>query len=378
MRTLVVVVVVLLTLSTGAAEAGSRFDATSEAYVALPPGGAAYIEKLAAALDRGTVKALVAVWTDEVLIEGRFLTRARLKAAIKTAGGVDEAFGLTAGTWTVETSDGDFAIHRGDSTSSFVVGMDASEHFGLLKIEPPEKPSCSGDTPGHIRIPEPVVTGALEAKLVRRYLRRHGSKLNYCYDKRLLALPDLPGGEVSFTMTVGADGKVQAATATGIDDNVSSCVAGVIKAIELPKPTDGATASVKGTMVIGMVVPGVFDTTAPSCAGVPAGVRLLAEKLAAAVEADDTKAFLALLPASVELFGKKISRAKLGKAIAKAGALRTWLGLDHAGTPWTVREWFGEYEVFPYHGEMEDLSARRTFVLQKRGKKARLRAITDD
>ncbi len=78
--------------------------------------------------------------------------------------------------------------------------------------------------------------GDLDPEIVQRYMKRNASKFRYCYEKALLANPAL-AGEVTATFLIDGSGNVQASTATGVSDDVSSCVAGVIKSIEFPKPT---------------------------------------------------------------------------------------------------------------------------------------------
>jgi Ca-activated chloride channel family protein len=94
-----------------------------------------------------------------------------------------------------------------------------------------------------VRIAQPMVSGNLDAAIVRRYIKRHLAKFTYCYEKRLLAKPALEG-TITTKFVIGATGAVMAAEATGMDAEVSSCVASVLKAIEFPAAKDGGTIQV--------------------------------------------------------------------------------------------------------------------------------------
>lgn len=91
-------------------------------------------------------------------------------------------------------------------------------------------------TPGPtISLGQPTIgAGGLDPVIVRRYLKRNFQKLQYCYERALLAKPGL-AGTVVVTFTVSAEGPVTKADATGVDPDVSSCMAMVIKDLELPK-----------------------------------------------------------------------------------------------------------------------------------------------
>jgi hypothetical protein len=82
----------------------------------------------------------------------------------------------------------------------------------------------------------PKCTGSVECdpSIVKRYLKRHASKFAYCYEKELLAHPGL-AGTVATQFTVMPNGTVMSPSATGVSENVSSCVAGVISNIKFPK-----------------------------------------------------------------------------------------------------------------------------------------------
>jgi hypothetical protein len=92
-----------------------------------------------------------------------------------------------------------------------------------------------------------VTGGALDPALARRVLRRNLEKLQYCYEKELLAKPEI-SGTVTLRFTIGGDGHVTGATATGVDPEVASCEQSIIAAMELPKPTDGKPVAVTAAL----------------------------------------------------------------------------------------------------------------------------------
>jgi hypothetical protein len=94
-----------------------------------------------------------------------------------------------------------------------------------------------------ISIGQPAVTGDLDKAIVRRYIKRNIQKLSYCYEKQLLAKPTL-AGTVKAEFTIAGTGLVSASTAKGVDKNVETCFAGVIKGIEFPKPKNGKDVKV--------------------------------------------------------------------------------------------------------------------------------------
>ena len=83
---------------------------------------------------------------------------------------------------------------------------------------------------------DPVIKGATyDRSIVRRYIRRHLNEISFCYEKQLLAHPNL-GGDVKMTFFIAPTGVVQSSSGDGFDGEVTSCLAGVIKTIEFPPP----------------------------------------------------------------------------------------------------------------------------------------------
>ena len=94
-----------------------------------------------------------------------------------------------------------------------------------------------------VRIGQPNAQGDLDKAIIRRYIKRNIQKITYCYEKELLASPEL-AGTVSAQFFITPDGRVATASASGVSTRVSSCVAGVIKSIEFPKPKGGGGVQV--------------------------------------------------------------------------------------------------------------------------------------
>ena len=95
-----------------------------------------------------------------------------------------------------------------------------------------------------VNIPMPTaVTDGLDKAIIKRYVKRNLSKIQYCYEKQLLTHPSLEG-VVSVGFRISANGVVTDSNGKGMDDSVANCVAGVVKAIEFPKPSNGGAVEV--------------------------------------------------------------------------------------------------------------------------------------
>jgi hypothetical protein len=94
-----------------------------------------------------------------------------------------------------------------------------------------------------VRIGTPVTAG-YDKSIVRRYVRRALPKISYCYEKQLLAKPSL-AGTVMATWIISPDGSVTNSSASGVDAEVSSCIANVISAISFPKPPAAGVFQIK-------------------------------------------------------------------------------------------------------------------------------------
>jgi len=89
----------------------------------------------------------------------------------------------------------------------------------------------------------PASQGDLDKAIIRRYVKRNLNKIRYCYEKSLLAKPALEG-TVQVQFFIAPSGSVATAAATGVDPEVSDCVAGVFKSIEFPAPKGGGGVQV--------------------------------------------------------------------------------------------------------------------------------------
>src|ERR1041385_6451561 len=102
--------------------------------------------------------------------------------------------------------------------------------------------------------PEPVVgeakvSGELDKAIIRRYIKRNIEKIAYCYDKELLAHPGIEG-TVSIQFFISPTGSVTTSNGSGFNSDVSSCVAGVVGAIQFPRPDGGGGVPVNYPLTV--------------------------------------------------------------------------------------------------------------------------------
>ncbi|HEY1550924.1 MAG TPA: AgmX/PglI C-terminal domain-containing protein [Kofleriaceae bacterium] len=76
--------------------------------------------------------------------------------------------------------------------------------------------------------------------IVRRYINRNIEKIKYCYEKELLAKPDL-AGSISVQFFLSETGGVTGSVGSGFDTKVASCVADVVANIQFPRMPGSAT-----------------------------------------------------------------------------------------------------------------------------------------
>lgn len=101
----------------------------------------------------------------------------------------------------------------------------------------------TGAIPNTTVLGTPTSGGNLDKAIIKRYIKRAQSKIAYCYESELLARPTLEG-QVQVSFMISGSGTVMSASGQGMDGKVASCVAGVIKNISFPKPTDGGNVQV--------------------------------------------------------------------------------------------------------------------------------------
>ncbi len=169
-------------------------------------------------------------------------------------------------TWqSVPHDGGGIAIsENGNSRGVVLIVVKVGRAWRLREIELPSygtigdghDDTISGSHGNHgrtgvpaVKLGTPEVSGGLAAAVVARYVRRDRARLQYCYERELIASPGI-AGTVTIDFTIGGgDGKVAASTASGVATAVSDCVAAVIKNIGFPKPSDGADVTVHDTFV---------------------------------------------------------------------------------------------------------------------------------
>lgn len=98
-----------------------------------------------------------------------------------------------------------------------------------------------------ILLDEVIVAGRLDKRLVHRALHRVRARLDYCYEKAMWADPDLPSTSVTVRFSIGDDGRVSAASATGLErGDVDRCVVSMVEDMTLP--TGSGTSQVEATL----------------------------------------------------------------------------------------------------------------------------------
>jgi hypothetical protein len=109
--------------------------------------------------------------------------------------------------------------------------------------------------------------GDLDKAIIRRYVKRNIQKIQYCFEKQLLVHPAL-GGTVTAEFFITPSGEVATSKASGVDREVSSCIADVIKSIVFPKPKGSGGVMVHYPFVLASnAAPGVVASATGSGAG---------------------------------------------------------------------------------------------------------------
>jgi len=83
---------------------------------------------------------------------------------------------------------------------------------------------------------KPAEAQTLDKSSIRAAIRARLTAFRLCYESELLERPELEGTTVA-EFTVGADGGVLAAYATGFDAKVDACVAEVLHQLRFPRPS---------------------------------------------------------------------------------------------------------------------------------------------
>lgn len=92
-----------------------------------------------------------------------------------------------------------------------------------------------------LRLVVTQVNGELDKRSVTRILVSKKSRAQYCYEKQLLVEPGL-SGRVIARFEIDESGAVTSSVATGVNDEVASCVASTINSASFPRPRSGTVS----------------------------------------------------------------------------------------------------------------------------------------
>jgi len=90
---------------------------------------------------------------------------------------------------------------------------------------------------------QPVANGDLDKAIIRRTVKENVAKITACYETQLAAKPGLRG-VVTVQFFIAPPGAVTSSTASGVDPELATCVATVIKGITFAKPKGGGGVQV--------------------------------------------------------------------------------------------------------------------------------------
>jgi hypothetical protein len=108
----------------------------------------------------------------------------------------------------------------------------------------PLDPSCTEEQEDAADEPYRDPIEELDMSIVRRYIRRRLKAIRYCYTKQLGRHPGLRG-TLHTSFTIASNGKVIAARATGLNEDVANCVAAELESIVFPRLPDGGATVVE-------------------------------------------------------------------------------------------------------------------------------------
>ncbi len=145
--------------------------------------------------------------------------------------------GITSVDFTIETTGKVSAsnAHGLGTASTLAVGRCIAEVIKTIAFDPPPSSRVTVSFPFLFKsVDETVPTGGAEVDrvMVLRAVRRNRNKVAACHDKQ----PTL-AGTVTAKLTIGADGKVKAASASGVDPTLSTCIANALKGVLFDKPS---------------------------------------------------------------------------------------------------------------------------------------------
>lgn len=85
-----------------------------------------------------------------------------------------------------------------------------------------------------VDIKPPVVEGEYPKELIKRAIKNNQQKISYCYEKALLAQPELSGTVMAEFALHTPTGRVLSVRGHGVDPTVAQCIAEVISTISFP------------------------------------------------------------------------------------------------------------------------------------------------
>lgn len=85
----------------------------------------------------------------------------------------------------------------------------------------------------------PKGLGDLDPDVIQRYMGYHHGQIRHCYEVQRMTTPALTG-TVTAAFLITPEGRVAASTATGLDQEVAACVAGIIRGIGFPRSGSGS------------------------------------------------------------------------------------------------------------------------------------------
>ncbi|HWO24043.1 MAG TPA: AgmX/PglI C-terminal domain-containing protein [Kofleriaceae bacterium] len=163
-----------------------------------------------------------------------------------------------------------FADHRKDLSIAFLKNATFGEVIAVLDVahgagftvpswghaeqlfwfDSPARPARPASPPAGptVSIGQPDVQGDLDKAIIRRYVKRNAAQIQTCYEKRLAARPRL-AGTVTVRFLIDRSGQVSMSSSVGLDREVASCVAAVVKEIEFPRPKGDRDVSVSYPLV---------------------------------------------------------------------------------------------------------------------------------
>ena len=128
-----------------------------------------------------------------------------------------------------------------DSTARPGLQIEVTEDESAQDLAP--RPTPGGGEDRGTPDPEPAEAPRLDKDTIRRVVRSHTGQIRSCYEKQHRATPEI-AGTIRVQFTIGPEGTVAEATATGIHRNVESCLATTFRQFTFPAPANGTHVQV--------------------------------------------------------------------------------------------------------------------------------------